>query len=67
MAAANMTIVGDKREILDRRIKNQPLSCHRRVRPDRRLNNIYVEWIPNNEIVFHPPLFKVFMKGSDRK
>ena len=67
MAAANMTIVGDKREILDRRITNEPLSYNRRVRPDRRLNNIYVEWIPNYEIVLHPPLFKAFMKGSKRK
>mgnify|MGYP001827572694 CR=1 FL=1 len=62
-----MTIVGDKRVILDRRIHNQPLTYNRRVRPDRRLNNILVEWVPNYEVVLHPPLFKAYMKTKSGK
>ena len=59
-----MTITGDRRFIPDRRIRNQPLSYNRRVRPDRRLNNIFVEWVPGNEIVLQPSLFKAYMKSK---
>jgi hypothetical protein len=67
MAAAEMTIVGDRRFIPDRRILNKPLNYNRRVRPDRRLNNILVDWIPKNEIVLQPSLFKAYMKTKTRK
>jgi hypothetical protein len=67
MAAAKMTIVGDRRFIPERRTHNLPLTYNRRVRPDRRLNNIFVEWVPNNEIVLQPSLFKAYMKTKTRK
>jgi hypothetical protein len=35
----------EQRTITDRRTKNIELSYNRRVRPDRRLNNISLEWI----------------------
>ncbi len=62
-----MTIVGDRRFIPDRRIKNQLLNYNRRVRSDRRLNNILVEWVPNSEIVLQPSLFRAYMKSNTKK
>ena len=67
MVAAEMTIVGDRRCIPDRRTHTQPSNFNRRVRPDRRLNNILVDWVPNNEIVLQPTLFKAYMKTNTRK
>lgn len=67
MVAAKMSIVGDKREIPDRRINDVPLNFNRRARPDRRINNILVEWIPINRIVSHPSSFRAYMKYSDRR
>ena len=37
----------DRRNVDDRRTRQQVRSCNRRVQPDRRLNNIFVEWIPS--------------------
>jgi hypothetical protein len=39
------TTAVEQRKITDRRTKNLKLQYNRRVRPDRRLNNICVEWI----------------------
>jgi len=45
-----------RRKITDRRIQEQKLPYDHRVRPDRRLNNISVEWIPISEVTLHPTL-----------
>ena len=44
----------DSRRIKDRRRHNLVWEKERRVRPDRRLNNISVEWIPFGEVYSHP-------------
>jgi hypothetical protein len=62
-----MTIVGDRRFIRDRRTTNKPWIYSRRVRPDRRLNSIIVEWVPNNEVLLQPSLFKAYIKTKTRK
>jgi len=36
----------DRRNITDRRTRQDSRPYNRRVQPDRRLNNIFVEWIP---------------------
>jgi len=46
----------DQRKITDRRTQKQILPYDHRVRPDRRLNNISVEWIPFSEVILHPIL-----------
>jgi hypothetical protein len=46
----------DQRNTTDRRIHEQKWRHDRRVRPDRRLNNIMVEWIPFSEITSHPTI-----------
>lgn len=65
--AAKMTIVGDRRFIPDRRTRDEPGIHDRRVRPDRRLNSIIVEWIPGNEVLLQPSLFRAYMKTKTRK
>ena len=67
MVVENMTIVGDRRFIPDRRSTNKPSIYNRRVRPDRRLNSIIVDWVPNNEVLLQPSLFKAYMKAKTRK
>ena len=37
----------DRRTITDRRARQDNRTYSRRVQPDRRLNNIFVEWIPS--------------------
>lgn len=44
----------DRRKIVDRRRETISWPNDRRVRPDRRLNNISAEWIPFNEVYSHP-------------
>ena len=44
----------DRRKTTDRRRGIISWPKDRRVRPDRRLNNISAEWIPFNEIYSHP-------------
>ena len=44
----------DRRNTTDRRREIILWPNDRRVRPDRRLNNISVEWIPFNEVSSHP-------------
>ncbi len=62
-----MTLVGDKRFIPHRRTKNQLLNYNRRIRVDRRLNNILVEWVPNSEIVLQPSLFKAYYEEQHQE
>jgi hypothetical protein len=42
------------------RMKDRTERCNRRVSPDRRLNNIEVEWIPFSHIHTHPVARLVF-------
>jgi len=44
----------DQRKVTDRRRQVLAWPNERRLRPDRRLNSISVEWIPFNEVYFHP-------------
>ena len=44
----------DQRKITDRRRQELAWPNERRLRPDRRLNNISVEWIPFTEVYIHP-------------
>jgi hypothetical protein len=44
----------DVRRVSDRRRREQIWLNDRRVRPDRRLNNIAVEWIPFADVKLHP-------------
>jgi hypothetical protein len=46
----------DLRKVSDRRTKEHKRRFDRRVRPDRRLNNISVEWIPFSEVTSHPTI-----------
>jgi hypothetical protein len=51
-AASSMK--SNRRRTTDRRRETISWPNGRRVRPDRRLNNISVEWIPFNEVYSHP-------------
>ena len=46
----------DRRKVADRRVQEKALPYNRRVTPDRRLNNISVEWVPISEVNMHPDL-----------
>ncbi len=54
----------DRRKKTDRRLYGREQDridrCNRRMSPDRRLNNIRVEWIPLNHIHLHPKTRSVF-------
>lgn len=50
------SVNADLRKVSDRRIKEHKRRFDRRVRPDRRLNNISVEWIPFSEVTSHPTI-----------
>lgn len=65
----------DQRNTTDRRVHVQKWRHDRRVQPDRRLNNISVEWIPFSEITSHPTIREALRcrkkknqaKGTSRK
>jgi hypothetical protein len=65
----------DQRNTTDRRIHEQKWRHDRRVRPDRRLNNIAVEWIPFSKVTSHPTIREALScrknknqaKGTPRK
>lgn len=57
----------DRRMVTDRRIQEQKLPYDRRVQPDRRLNNISVEWIPLSEVTLHPTLREALSRNSNKK
>lgn len=56
----------DRRKIAERRTREQKLPYNHRIRPDRRLNNISVEWIPISEIDMHPALREA-LNGNRKK
>jgi hypothetical protein len=65
----------DLRKVKERRTQNQKWRHDRRVRPDRRLNNISVEWIPFSEVTSYPTIREALSyrknnnqaKGTPRK
>jgi hypothetical protein len=46
----------DRRKATERRTREQKWRHDRRVRPDRRLNNISAEWIPLSEVPSRPSI-----------
>ena len=58
--------MNDRRQTAERRAniteQDRQFKCSRRVQPDRRLNNIKVEWIPFSHINLHPMTRLVFSK-----
>jgi hypothetical protein len=44
------------RKVPERRTRQQTWRHNRRVRPDRRLNNISVEWIPFSQVALRPAI-----------
>lgn len=54
----------ERREKRDRRAndyqQDRLFRCNRRIRPDRRLNSIAIEWIPMEHILLHPATRLVF-------
>ena len=46
----------DLRKVTERRTREQKWRHDRRVRPDRRLNNISVEWIPFSAVTSNPSI-----------
>jgi len=58
--------MNERRTTTERRANDQQqdrlFKCNRRVQPDRRLNNIKVEWIPIRHINIHPATRLVFRK-----
>ena len=57
----------DRRKITDRRTQEQKLPYDHRVQPDRRLNNISVEWIPISEVNLHPVLREALKTNRNKK
>jgi hypothetical protein len=62
----NLRFNADGRNVADRRINEQKRSQNRRTRPDRRLNNILVEWIPFGEIALHPAIRESMMNHRSK-
>jgi hypothetical protein len=60
-------MISDRRKATDRRREILASPNDRRVRPDRRLNNISVEWIPFNEINNHPTTRDAFCSSRRNK
>jgi hypothetical protein len=54
----------DQRKATDRRKEIISWPTDRRVRPDRRVNNISVEWIPFDEVNSHPITKDAFCSAS---
>jgi len=56
----------ERRKDTDRRAndcrQDQLYRCNRRIRPDRRLNNIVTEWIPMEHILLHPTTRLIFSR-----
>jgi hypothetical protein len=53
-----MNTIADRRKTGDRRCENLPVENDSRSRPDRRLNNIMVDWLPDNIVALHPTVRK---------
>jgi hypothetical protein len=54
------------RKITERRTRQQKWRHDRRARPDRRLNNISVEWIPFSEVSWHPAIRESLSRPKNR-
>jgi hypothetical protein len=56
----------DRRKTIERRAndlkQDRQFKCSRRTQPDRRLNNIKVEWIPVSHINLQPTTRLVFSR-----
>ena len=59
--------MSNRRKLAERRANDQQqdrlFKCNRRNQPDRRLNNIQVEWIPISHINIHPVTRLVFSRS----
>ena len=59
--------MSDRRNTTERRANDQQqdrlFKCNGRIQPDRRLNNILVEWIPISHINIHPMPRLVFSRS----
>jgi len=51
-----MNTIVDRRKTSDRRSENLPVEDDSRIRPDRRLNNIMADWLPEDVVSLHPVL-----------
>jgi hypothetical protein len=56
----------DLRKVPERRTQELKWRHDRRVRPDRRLNNISVEWIPFGEVSSHPAIREALCCRNNR-
>jgi hypothetical protein len=56
----------DLRKVTERRTRQQKYRHDRRVRPDRRLNNISVEWIPFSEVPLRPAIRESLCRHKNR-
>ena len=54
------------RKVTERRTREQRWRHDRRVRPDRRLNNISVEWIPFSEVASHSTIREALFKRNNK-
>jgi hypothetical protein len=57
---STLDIKANRRKIADRRAQDQQRLHDHRVRPDRRLSNISVEWIPIWEVTLRPDIREPF-------
>jgi hypothetical protein len=62
-----MNSLVDRRKLFDRRTENGPVSYNARVRPDRRINNISVEWLPADLVALHPALKRLWERHNIKK
>ena len=62
-----MNAEADRRKGTDRRTQDLKLPYDRRVRPDRRLNNISTEWIPIDEVTLRPTIREAFSSHKSKK
>jgi len=59
-------VIRDLRKVTERRTREQKWRHDRRVRPDRRLNNISVERIPFGEVTLNPAVRESPPRGNNR-
>jgi hypothetical protein len=57
----------DRGKIFDRRAESLPVSYNARVRPDRRINSISVEWLPADLVALHPTLKRLWEQHNIKK
>lgn len=57
----------ERRTDIDRRdnnhLRDRLCKSNRRNRPDRRLNNIAMEWVPMENVLLHPTTRRVFSRN----